>query len=72
MSGFYLSRNFTHNWLEALFDTVKSPFEVSLSLLCLRRMENCKMVTIVSVSVTTGSIIDGLRVVVRETGQFKH
>ena len=38
MSGFYssrnLSRNFAHNWLEALFDTVKSPFEFSLSLLC--------------------------------------
>ena len=34
MSGFYLSRNFTHNWLEALFDTVKSPLELSLSLLC--------------------------------------
>lgn len=51
--SFSLSRNFTHNWLEALFDVVKLPFELSLSLLC---QDNGK-----GAALTTGSIvIDGL------------
>ena len=68
MSGFYLSRNFTHNWLEALFDTVKSPFELSLSLLCQEngKLQNGDHSVGDGAALTTGSIIDGLRVVVRE------
>ena len=62
MSGFCLSRNFTHNWLEALFDVVKLPFELSLSLLCQDngKLQNGDHSVSNGGTLTTGSIIDGL------------
>ena len=60
---FSLSRNFTHNWLEALFDIVKFPFELSLSLLCQEngKLQNGDHSVSEGGALTTGSIvIDGL------------
>ena len=60
--SFSLSRNFTHNWLEALFDVVKLPFELSLSLLCQDngKLQNGDHSVSNGGTLTTGSIIDGL------------
>ena len=61
--SFSLSRNFTHNWLEALFDVVKLPFELSLSLLCQdnEKLQNGDHSVSEGAALTTGSIvIDGL------------
>jgi len=58
-----LSRNFTHNWLEALFDIVKLAFELSLSLLCQDngKLQNGGHSVSDGAALTTGSIvIDGL------------
>ena len=61
--SFSLSRNFTHNWLEALFDVVKLPFELSLSLLSQDngKLQNGDHSVSTGGTLTTGSIvIDGL------------
>ena len=57
--SFSLSRNFTHNWLEALFDVVKLPFELSLSLLCQDdgKLQNGDHSVSNGGTLTTGSII---------------